>query len=133
MKMKQCLVATLLTAVLLSSPAAFATGPEEDMAKLMFSEAYDVTDTIELSRIAWSILNRVDAGEASSIAESVRQYNFKEGAPLVGKFLRISNNVLRNWEHEKTGKGGVKRTLPKRYIAFCRDGHRTEFYTSTWR
>ena len=77
MKMKQCLVATLLTAVLLSSPAAFATGPEEDMAKLMFSEAYDVTDTIELSRIAWSILNRVDAGEASSIAESVRQYNFK--------------------------------------------------------
>lgn len=132
MVIRRCIAASILVVMCLSAPIASAAHPEEDMARLMFSEAPGMTDTRELSRIAWSVVNCVDAEIAPSIEEAVRLYDFKEGAPLVGKFLAIANSVLRTWEREKSGEASGKRELPKQYVKFCTNHNHACYYTEMW-
>lgn len=108
------------------------------MANVMYCEAKGIADKRELSMIAWTILNRLDAGtfgnSIPAIITSPRQFAYSKNAPTVNQcgvdLLALSQDVLLRWMDERNGKTDVGRTLPRGYCYYYGDGKHNYFRTS---
>lgn len=107
------------------------------MARVMYCEAKCIADKRELSMIAWTILNRLDAGYGNSIPAVITAHNqfaYRKSAPTVNQcgvdLLALAQDVLLRWQDEREGKQDVGRTLPKAYCYYYGDGHHNYFRTS---
>ena len=105
------------------------------MAGVMFAEARGL-DARECSMIAWTILNRYDAGYFGSTLSSViwadsqfahsRRTVNDQGIDLVW----LAGDVMTRWYKEKYfGETNVGRTLPAGYFFYWGDGHHNYFRT----
>lgn len=101
------------------------------LAKTMYLEARGINSKTELSCICWTILNRVDAGYASTIAGVVTapgQFAYSANAKTVNDYginlAVLAEDVLHRWSREKNGETNVGRTLPKDYLWYSgSNGH----------
>lgn len=105
------------------------------MAKVMYCEARGISDKRELSMIAWTILNRLDAGIfGSSIPEIItapRQFAYRKNAPTTNDLgvdlFALAQDVLLRWQAEREGQVDVGRTLPKGYCYYKGNGKHNYF------
>lgn len=111
------------------------------IARTIWGEAGGIQSKAEQAAVAWCILNRVDAGYASSIIGVITAPNqfvgYKSTHPLKADLVELAKDVLTRWYREKDGETNVGRTLPSDYFYFHgRNGHnwfRKEFRsTSYW-
>lgn len=108
------------------------------MAKVMYCEAKGIADKRELSMIAWTILNRLDAGtfgnSIPAIITTPRQFAYSKNAPTVNQcgidLFALAQDVLLRWQAEREGQTEVGRTLPKGYYYYCGDGFHNYFKTT---
>lgn len=108
------------------------------MAKVMYCEAKGIADKRELSMIAWTILNRLDAGtfgnSIPAIITTPRQFAYSKNAPTVNQcgidLFALAQDVLLRWQAEREGQTEVGRTLPKGYYYYWGDGFHNYFKTT---
>lgn len=108
------------------------------MAKVMYCEAKGIADKRELSMIAWTILNRLDAGtfgnSIPAIITTPRQFAYSKNAPTVNQcgidLFALAQDVLLRWQAEREGQTEVGRTLPKGYYYYWGDGFHNYFRTT---
>lgn len=105
------------------------------IAKLMYGEGRGTYSKTELSCIAWTVLNRVDAGYGT-IAEVVtapNQFAYSPRFPTVSDYkydlVELATDVLDRWSMEKAGMTDVGRTLPSNYLYYGGDGKHNYFRT----
>lgn len=96
------------------------------LAQLMWAEARGCSKR-EQSLIAWTVLNRVDAGydgmsDFWSILTAPYQFAYYSGSPYEEYEYRIAVDVLQRWAAEKDGVEDSGRTLPKGYLYYYGDG-----------
>lgn len=104
------------------------------IAKVMYCEARGISSKKELSMIAWTILNRYDAGFASSISGVItakNQFSYRKSAPTLNDhgldLLALAEDVLLRWHRENLGETDVGRTLPKGYCYYKGNGKHNRF------
>ena len=115
--------------------------PEEEInaiARTIWGEARGIPSKAEKAAVAWCILNRVDAGYASSVLGVVSApgqfYGYSPYHPLDKDLVELAKDVLTRWYREKDGETDVGRTLPPGYYYFNGDGYHNWFrqeYRST--
>jgi len=106
------------------------------LAKTMFGEARGINSETELACIAWTILNRVDAGYGSigQVVTAKKQFAYYSSNPTVNDYgidlLALSYDVLTRWNNEKNGIVDVGRVLPNSYLWYNgnRAGSHNYFY-----
>lgn len=117
-------------------PARSAAAPEPEkrwfsdeeaamVARVLWREARGVPSDTEVACVAWTIVNRVDAGLAESVHAAVtapEQYAWDPDAPTEERLLDIARDVLTRWEREKNGAEPDGRVLPPEYLWFQGDG-----------
>lgn len=105
------------------------------MAHVMYSEARGL-DAREMSMIAWTILNRYDAGGrfGKSIMGVIcypNQFAYNKRSPLVSDrgidLVWLAKDVLARWYKEKHGLSNVGRTLPAGYYFYYGNGKHNLF------
>ena len=92
----------------------------ETVARILWAEARGVPSDTEVACVAWTIVNRVDAGygtDVVSVATAPGQYAYDPDAPLDDRLLYLAGDVLRRWYN-----GGEGRVLPDGYMWFQGDG-----------
>lgn len=105
------------------------------MAKTIFNEARGIDDKVQLACIAWTILNRVDAGGGTirDVITAPHQFAYSSSAPTVNDhgvdLLELSYDVLNRWSREKNGETDVGRVLPLEYRYYGGNGHTNSFRT----
>lgn len=104
------------------------------MAKVMFCEARGIKSKTEVACVGWTILNRVDAGYASSISAVItakNQFAYRASAPTTSDYgydlVALATDVLDRWSREKAGQANVGRVLPKDYLWYAGDGKHNYF------
>lgn len=121
-----------------SSPAPDEPNPEpvatetpvpdheiETVAKILWNEARGIPSDTEVACVAWTIVNRVDAGygaDVVSVATAPGQYAYDPDAPLDDRLLCLAEDVLHRWYN-----GGEGRVLPSEYMWFQGDGKHNWF------
>jgi hypothetical protein len=106
------------------------------LAKTMFGEARGIRSETELACIAWTVLNRVDAGYGSigQVVTAHKQFAYHSSNPTVNDYgidlLSLSYDVLTRWNNEKNGQADVGRVLPSDYLWYNanRVGSHNYFY-----
>lgn len=106
----------------------------EMLAKVIWGEARGIKSTDEKAAVVWCILNRVDAGFASTIKGVVTApYQFtgyRSSNPVTEEFYDLALDVLVRWYSEKAGMTDVGRVLPANYLYFAGSGGHNYFRTS---
>lgn len=103
------------------------------IAKVIYGEARGVYSLTEQACVAWTILNRSDAGYGSieEVAKADSQFCYNEDFPTVDDYgrdiLKLAYDVLNRWEAEKSGESDVGRVLPADYLWFYGDGEHNYF------
>ncbi len=104
------------------------------LAKIIYGEARGIWSQTEQACIAWTVLNRVDAGMYSSIyaaAMAPNQFAYRSGAPTFDDYGRdltaLARDVLFRWHLEQSGQSGVGRVLPKGYCWYSGNGQHNYF------
>jgi hypothetical protein len=108
--------------------SSYTENDEYYLSKTMYAEARGSTE-YELSKVAWCILNRVDA-TGSSIQQVVTAPNqFAYRSYINGEdYLYLAKDVLLRYCMEKCGIEDCGRTLPNDYMQFRGDGKLNHFY-----
>jgi hypothetical protein len=94
------------------------------IAKTMYGEGRGIASITEQACVAWTILNRVDAGYGSifAIITSPNQFCYSEEFPTVDDYDRdlvnLALDVIERWEKEHDGEINVGRVLPSEYLWF---------------
>lgn len=92
------------------------------IARVLYRESRGIKSETEIACVAWTILNRVDAGYGSIYAVITAPYQFAydDYAPTVSDYnydlITIANDVIIRWEREHAGETEVGRVLPKDYL-----------------
>lgn len=92
------------------------------LAKTMYNEARGINSKIELACVAWTVLNRVDAGYGTiyQVLIAPNQFAYSSFAPTTNDYnidlLELSIDVLDRWSREKNGEVDVGRVLPNDYL-----------------
>lgn len=97
----------------------------ETVAKILWNEARGVPSDTEVACVAWTIVNRVDAGygeDVVSVATAPGQYAYDPDAPLDDRLLCLAEDVLHRWYNDSEG-----RVLPGEYMWFQGDGKHNWF------
>ena len=114
------------------------------MAKVIFGEARGVYSLTEQACVAWTILNRVDAGygNITEVATAPHQFCYNKDFPTVDDYGRnilvLVYDILDRWEAEQSGESDVGRVLPADYFWFHGDGKHNYFrnvyddYSQPW-
>ena len=115
------------------------------IAKVMYGEARGIHSQTEQACVAWTILNRVDAGFGESIKDvctAPAQFCYNADFPTVDDYGRdlvdLALDVIERWQAEKNfGTVESGRVLPKGYYYFGgADGHNwfrnTYEYSPAW-
>lgn len=115
-------------------PVLWTEEEVEAVAKTVWGEAVITGSDLEMSAVAWCILNRVDSGAyADSIMEVVTQYRqfhgYDEDNPVDEHIKGLVLDVFSRWAAEKQGQEDVGRTLPAEYLFFWGDGLHNHFTT----
>lgn len=104
------------------------------LAKVTFCEARGIANKVELACVMWTILNRYDAGYASSISGVIlapNQFAYRSSAPMVNDYginlLELAYDVLDRWNREKNGETDVGRVLPANYLWYSGNGRHNYF------
>jgi hypothetical protein len=94
----------------------------EMIAKTMYREGRGIKSKTELACVAWTILNRVDAGAGNvySVITQRHQFAYSSSAPTVSDYgydlVELAHDVIERWEREHAGEENVGRVLPKNYL-----------------
>ena len=100
------------------------------LAKIMYCECGGIPSDTEKACLAWTVLNRVDAGYGDTIAfvaTAPLQFGYKVGTPVREDLLSLSYDVLGRWAKERSGETEVGRVLPKDYLWYNGDGAHNYF------
>lgn len=100
------------------------------LAKLMWGEAQGIERDTEKAAIAWTVLNRYDAGMGKSIIDvltSPNQFYYRESFPVREDLVELAADVLSRWERERKGETDVGRVLPSEYMWYRGDGSHNHF------
>lgn len=107
-------------------------------AKLLWGEARGVKSKAEKAAVIWCVLNRLDAGYASTIEGVITargQFTgYRKSNPVTDELYGLSRDVLMRYYLEKAGIQNAGRTLPKDYLWFTGYRGRNRFrnkYRST--
>ena len=107
------------------------------LAKIMYNEARGIKSRTEIACIAWTILNRFDAGYGKSIkavATAKNQFAYTSGAKTVSDYgydlIALAKDVGDRYSKEKAGYTGVGRVLPKGYYWYYGDGSHNYFFNN---
>lgn len=111
------------------------------IAKTMYNEARGISNKVELACIAWTILNRVDAGQGTikEVVTAPYQFAYSANAKTINDhgidLVELSKDVLNRWSREKDYETDVGRVLPLEYKYFGGNGKtntfRTQYNTKT--
>lgn len=123
-----------LTSTEASQPVLWTEEEVEAVAKTVWGEAAITGSDMEMSAVAWCILNRVDSGSYSdNIMEVTTQYRqfhgYDEENPVDEHIKDLVLDVFGRWAAEKRGQEDVGRTLPAEYLFFQGDGKHNHFTT----
>lgn len=101
------------------------------LARTMYGECRGVPSDMEKAAVAWVILNRIDAGYASTVEGVVTAPNqfkgYNSNHPLRDDLMYIAEDVLIRWHQEKAGHPDVGRVIPEDYYWFNGSGDRNYF------
>ena len=100
------------------------------LAKLMWGEAQGIERDTEKAAIAWTVLNRYDAGMGKSIMDVLtapNQFYYRASFPATDELKALAADVLSRWERERKGETDVGRVLPKGFCWYRGDGRRNHF------
>ncbi len=104
------------------------------LAKVAYCEARGIQSKTEIACVMWTILNRVDAGYASTIAGVItapNQFAYRASAPTVSDhgydLVALARDVLTRWNAEKNGDTGSGRVLPAGYCWYSGNGSHNYF------
>lgn len=92
------------------------------IARVMYRESRGIKSETEMACVAWTILNRVDAGYGNiyRVITMPYQFAYDEYAPTVSDYgydlVTIAKDILLRWEREHAGEIEVGRVLPKDYL-----------------
>lgn len=106
---------------------------EEDiimLAKLLWEECRGVESITQQACVVWTVINRVDIGDADSIYTAVtkpNQFAWNSSAPVSEELYDLAEDVLIRWSKEKSGYTDVGRVLPENYLWFRGDGEENYF------
>ena len=107
-------------------------------AKLVWGEARGVKSKAEKAAVIWCVLNRLDAGYASTIEGVITargQFTgYRNSNPVTEELYELAKDVLTRYYLEKEGFTDVGRTLPGGYLWFTGHKGRNRFrnkYRST--
>ena len=95
------------------------------VAKVLWEECRGVKSVTQRACVAWTIVNRVDAGDSKSIYAAVtkpNQFAWNSSAPVTEELCDLAEDVLIRWSKEKSGYTDVGRVLPEDYLWFRGDG-----------
>ena len=91
-------------------------------AKLVWGEARGVKSKAEKAAVIWCVLNRLDAGYASTIEKVITargQFTgYRKSNPVTDELYELAKDVLTRYYLEKDGVQDVGRTLPSDYLWF---------------
>jgi hypothetical protein len=108
--------------------ATYTVQDEYYLSKTMYAEARGSSE-YELSKVAWCILNRVDANGSTIQAVVTAPNQFAYSAYKNGDdYLYLAQDVLLRYCLEKCGVTDSGRTLPKEYMQFRGDGKVNHYY-----
>lgn len=103
------------------------------LAKLIWGEARGVGMT-EQAAVVWCVLNRYDAGYATTIQGVITakgQFTgYRSSNPVWTEHYELAMDVLFRWEREKKGYEDVGRVLPSNYFYFRGNGLGNVFRTT---
>lgn len=105
------------------------------LARVMYGEGRGIRSKTELSCIAWTVLNRVDAGMGSiaGVITAPNQFAYSRMSPTISDYdydlVELAIDVLDRWSAEKAGEVSVGRTLPGNYLWYSGDGQHNYFRT----
>lgn len=114
------------------------------IAKVIYGEARGIESVTEQACIAWTILNRVDAGYGTieEVVTAPYQFCYRRNAPTIDDYGRdltaLAEDVISRWEREKAGESNIGRVLPKEYLYYWGNGRHNFFakayrnYSSPW-
>lgn len=94
------------------------------IAKTIYGEARGIESVTEQACVAWTILNRVDAGYGNivTVITTPNQFAYSQDALTVDDYGRdlveLALDVISRWEREHAGEKNVGRVLPKKYLWF---------------
>ena len=100
------------------------------LAKLIWGEAQGIERDTEKAAIAWTVLNRYDAGMGKSIMDVLtapNQFYYRASFPATDELKALAADVLSRWERERKGETDVGRVLPKGFCWYRGDGRRNHF------
>lgn len=109
-------------------------------AKLVWGEARGVKSKAEKAAVIWCVLNRLDAGYASTIEKVITargQFTgYRKSNPVTEELYELAKDVLTRYYLEKEGVRNAGRTLPSDYLWFTgykgrnrfRNGYRSTNY-----
>lgn len=107
-------------------------------AKLVWGEARGVKSKAEKAAVIWCVLNRLDAGYASTIEKVITargQFTgYRKSNPVTDELYELAKDVLTRYYLEKEGVRNAGRTLPSDYLWFTGHKGRNRFrnkYRST--
>lgn len=102
------------------------------VATVIYNEARGVKSDTEKACVAWTILNRVDAGYGSiiEVASSTGQFAYYPVKHIPDDIYTLAADVILRWTEEKNGEENVGRVLPSEYMWFFGDGERNYFRDS---
>lgn len=111
---------------------AYQTENDASMiAKVIYGEARGIYSLTEQACVAWTILNRVDAGygDIREVVTAPNQFCYDKDFPTVDDYgrdiLKLVYDVLDRWKNDKEG-----RVLPADYLWFGGDGEHNYFRNS---
>ena len=91
-------------------------------AKLVWGEARGVKSKAEKAAVIWCVLNRLDAGYASTIEKVITargQFTgYRKSNPVTDELYELAKDVLTRYYLEKDGVQDAGRTLPSDYLWF---------------
>lgn len=99
------------------------------LAKLVWAEGRGIKSDTEKAAIAWTVINRVEAGYGTlwQVITAPNQFAYRESAPVDPELYELAKDVLIRWDMERCGHENVGRVLPVEYIYFTGDGNRNYF------
>lgn len=107
-------------------------------ARLVWGESRGVRSRAEQAAVIWCVLNRLDAGYASTIEGVITargQFTgYRKSNPVTDELYELSRDVLTRYYLEKEGVQNTGRTLPSDYLWFTGYKGRNRFrnkYRST--
>jgi len=117
--------------------ASYNAGTEYEaimVAKVIYAESRGVWSQAEQACVAWTILNRIDAGMYGSIYAAVTapwQFAYNPGSPTTDDYGRdltaLARDVIYRWQLERAGQTSVGRVLPRGYCWYSGNGQHNYF------